>query len=433
MEENCTSLFRFADYLDECKTRSLTAVDYCTLFNVTNLNYHNNQYYDATYCGKRFAKSRNRPHLLFAEPDINGVVVKSVFPVDAQTKEAHKEEQNEESPVKDQDIDVGNVKSLSDLIAIVESFPVAEEGVRYNIDLASLIRVKAELRELDQMIGMESVKTAIMDQLIYFLQRLHQNGEQGGQIDSDFKHTVIYGPPGTGKTEVAKLIGRLYSKLGILGGQVFKKATRHDMVAGYLGQTAIKTKALIKECLGGVLFIDEAYSLGSGDRLDSFSKECIDTLCESLSEHKNDLMVIVAGYQTELEDQFFSANPGLESRFIWRFYIESYSSAELLAIFRKKTAEIGWTVDAADTALEPWFEKNRKEFKSFGRDMEVLLFYVKIAHSKRVFGKSRDEPKRRQITISDLAEGLRVYLKNRKMKDRKPDENTRRILESMYV
>ena len=427
MDENCKSLFRFVDYLDEYKTRSLNAVDYCNLFNVTNLNYHNNQYYESAYCGERFAKSRNRPHLLFAEPSIHGVVVKSVFP----KRDGEKNTGGSVPLVKrEQDIDTGDMKLLSDLVAIIERFPVAEADVEYNIDLAALLLVKDELCELNQMIGMESIKTSIMEQLLYFLQRLHQKDDDD-PTDSDFKHTVIYGPPGTGKTEVAKIIGRLYSKLGILKGKVFKKATRHDMVAGFLGQTAIKTKALIKECLGGVLFIDEAYSLGSGDRLDSFSKECIDTLCESLSEHKNDLMVIVAGYQTELEEQFFAANPGLESRFIWRFSIESYSSKELLAIFRKKVAEIGWTVDSDDKTMEPWFEKNYKEFRSFGRDMEVLLFYVKIAHSKRMFGKPRAD--RRLIIDADLEEGFRVYLKNRKMKERKLDENTRRILESMYV
>ena len=112
----------------------------------------------------------------------------------------------------------------------------------------------------------------------------------------------------------------------------FKKATRSDMIAGYLGQTAIKTKALITQCLGGVLFIDEAYSLGN----DNFSKECVDTLCEALSDQKDNIMVIIAGYENELNEHFFSLNVGLDSRFVWRFNIDNYVAKDLWEIFKKK-------------------------------------------------------------------------------------------------
>mgnify|MGYP003349594333 CR=1 FL=1 len=115
-------------------------------------------------------------------------------------------------------------------------------------------------------------------------------------------HTVIYGPPGSGKTEVAKIIGRIFSNLGILNKKIFKKVSRNDLVAGYLGQTAIKTKDMIKASLGGVLFIDEAYSLGNSEKRDSFAKECVDTLCEALSEHKHNWMVIIAGYEKDLKE-----------------------------------------------------------------------------------------------------------------------------------
>ena len=100
----------------------------------------------------------------------------------------------------------------------------------------------------------------------------------------------------------------------------FKKVTRSDLIAGYLGQTALKTQEVIKECLGGVLFIDEAYALGNEQKKDSFAKECIDTLCEGLSDHKENLMVIIAGYEKELQSCFFDYNQGLESRFSWRLH-----------------------------------------------------------------------------------------------------------------
>ena len=125
----------------------------------------------------------------------------------------------------------------------------------------------------------------------------------------------------------------MYSKIGILKKNVFKKVTRSDLVAGYLGQTALKTNDVIQSCLGGCLFIDEAYSLVNND-LDSFSKECIDTLNESLSRYKDNLMVIIAGYEKELNEIFFTSNPGLESRFIWRFKITPYTAKELFEILK---------------------------------------------------------------------------------------------------
>ena len=172
------------------------------------------------------------------------------------------------------------------------------------------------------MVGMKTLKETLLNQILYFMQKLHAN-----EKCNDFKHTVIYGPPGTGKTEIAKLLGKIYSKIGILNSNndfIFKKVTRNDLIAGYLGQTAIKTRGVINQCIGGVLFIDEAYSLGSHNDNDSFSNECIDILCEALSDHKDNLMVIIAGYEDEINNRFFSINKGLKSRFIWKFNIENY-------------------------------------------------------------------------------------------------------------
>jgi hypothetical protein len=120
------------------------------------------------------------------------------------------------------------------------------------------------------------------------------------------------GPPGTGKTEMAKIVGKMYSKLGLLKKNVFRKVTRSDLVAGYLGQTAIKTRKVIDECLGGVLFIDEAYSLGNAEGRDSFAKEAIDMINQYLSERKKDFMFIVAGYSDDTGTPAIAANPGAD-------------------------------------------------------------------------------------------------------------------------
>jgi SpoVK/Ycf46/Vps4 family AAA+-type ATPase len=242
---------------------------------------------------------------------------------------------------------------------------------------------------------------------------------------SDFKHTVLYGPPGTGKTEIAKIIGTMYSKLGILKNNIFKKVTRNDLVAGYLGQTAIKTKNVIQDCLGGVLFIDEAYSLANSYEDDSFSKECIDTLCEALSDHKNNLMVIIAGYENELNNSFFRSNPGLESRFMWRFKTDCYNATELKSIFKKKVEEAEWTIDES-VITDAWFEKRKERFPSFGRDMEMLFSYTKIAHSRRVYGKPKEI--RKCLNINDLDRGYEMLLENRK----KENPITKAML-SMYI
>ena len=110
-------------------------------------------------------------------------------------------------------------------------------------------------------------------------------------------HCVIEGPPGVGKTEVAKILGQIYRKMGILTSDKFKSVKRSHLIGGYLGQTAIKTQKVLDECNGGVLFIDEAYSLGNSEGKDSYSKECIDTLTAHLSENKQNFICIIAGYK----------------------------------------------------------------------------------------------------------------------------------------
>jgi len=298
------------------------------------------------------------------------------------------------------------IENLQDILHILSKHPY-DSKYEYNIDLKSLHNVKTELDELNNMIGMETVKSAIVQQMIYFIQELHISKDP---LKNDYKHTILMGPPGTGKTEIAKIIGNMYAKLGILKKNIFKKVTRSDLVAGYLGQTAIKTKKVIDECLGGVLFIDEAYALGD----DSFSKECIDTLCEALSDHKNDLMVIVAGYERELNDTFFRINSGMHSRFIWRFKIDSYTPKELMFIFEKQILDNEWEKKEDYVLNETWFQKKKDSFLHYGRDMEILFSYVKIAHAQRIFGKDKLEKKK--ITEEDLENGYKIFTQNKNVK-----------------
>jgi SpoVK/Ycf46/Vps4 family AAA+-type ATPase len=314
---------------------------------------------------------------------------------------------------------VVEIDNLDSIINLINDYPL-DEKVEYNINMQALHKIKEPLMELNKMVGMSTMKENIVDQLLYYVQDLHMvdNASAG-----DFMHTVIYGPPGTGKTEVAKIIGKIFANLGILKKGTFKKVTRSDLVSGYLGQTAIKTRDVINECLGGCLFIDEAYSLGNTEKRDSFSKECIDTLCEAMSDHKHDLMVIIAGYERELNDCFFAYNQGLDSRFTWRFKTEDYKAAELYSIFLKKVADIKWKVDPADekmnsqVKMQAWFERNMDYFKYYGRDIETLLSKIKIAHSRRIFCKNSEN--KTILVFADLEKGLELYLKNEEVKRRK--------------
>jgi len=296
------------------------------------------------------------------------------------------------------------INNITDIISIINNYKYNSK-FDYNIDLKALHNIKSPLEKLNNMIGMEKLKSNISDQIIYFIQKLNIGSE------GDFMHTVLSGPPGTGKTEIAKLIGKIFSKIGVLKKGTFKKVTRSDLIAGYLGQTAIKTKEVINECIGGVLFIDEAYALGNSEKKDSFSKECIDTLCEALSEYKDNLMVIIAGYESELTNCFFKYNKGLESRFVWRFKTDNYNSKDLFNIFLKKIKDIGWEIQENCNINEIWFEKNKDKFIFFGRDIETFISKIKIAHSNRIFGLSEEHKKK--INMLDIENGFKKYLENK--------------------
>lgn len=289
-----------------------------------------------------------------------------------------------------------SIQTIDDLLLVIEN-NAYDATKEYNIDLQALHSIKSELQQLNSMIGLSSLKRSILRQLMYFIQ-----GFANDPKDGDYKHTVLTGPPGTGKTEIAKILGSMYSKIGVLKNNIFKKVTRTDLVAGYLGQTAMKTRKIIEECMGGVLFIDEAYSLQTDDM---YAKECVDTLCESLSDNKNDLMVIVAGYQAELDNTFFLVNSGIRSRFIWRFDIEPYGTKELYLIFVHLAKSRKWVVDA-DIQMK-WFELNKRHFKDNGRSMEQLFSYAKVAHAQRIYGK--DIALRKILSLDDLEEGLSLY------------------------
>lgn len=338
-----------------------------------------------------------------------------------------------DAPIENIDL---SINSIADLLAVVDKYPLSDK--KYNVDIKMLHTIQPELKELNAMVGIVSLKSSILDQLLYYLQGFHKHGSA-----DDYKHTVLYGPPGSGKTEIAKIIGRMYSKMGVIKkpattgssvgssvGTIFKKITRADLVAGYLGQTAIKTKNLLNDSLGGVVFLDEAYSLGHKDGADSFSKECADTLCESLSHNRENIMFIIAGYEKELDVNFFGLNPGLESRFVWRFKIDNYTFDDLWQIFQHKVKVVGWACDDALIAGgKAWFKTKFDSLTGLGRDVDTLLFKTKITHSRANYGKEVQFV----LSIADLNAGYDLFMKSRSGSAEAEKKERKRIAESLYI
>lgn len=189
----------------------------------------------------------------------------------------------------------------------------------------------AELqKELDGLVGLTFVKNKVND-LIAFQKIQQLRKAQGLASSKSTMHMAFTGNPGTGKTTVARIVGRMYKAIGLLSKGQFIEVSRTDLIAGYQGQTALKVKKVIEEAKGGVLFIDEAYSITENEHSDSYGRECLTELTKALEDYRNDLVVIVAGY-TEPMKNFFESNPGLKSRFNTFIEFPDYTAFELMEI-----------------------------------------------------------------------------------------------------
>ena len=190
------------------------------------------------------------------------------------------------------------------------------------------------MEQLEDLVGLEEVKKDVKNLMnLVKVRKLRQENDL--PVPPMSLHMVFMGNPGTGKTTVARLVSGLYAAIGVLSKGQLVEVDRSGLVAGYVGQTALKTQEVIKSALGGVLFIDEAYSLSSGGEND-FGREAIETILKAMEDHRDDLIVIVAGYTGPME-KFLTSNPGLESRFNKYFFFPDYNGEQLMAIFRNRT------------------------------------------------------------------------------------------------
>lgn len=239
-------------------------------------------------------------------------------------------------------------------------------------------KVEDLLAELDELCGLDQVKKDVRSLInLVKVRRLRQ--ENGLSVPPMSLHLVFLGNPGTGKTTVARLLARLYHAIGVLSKGQLVETDRSGLVAGYVGQTALKTQEVISKAMGGVLFIDEAYSLTSQEGANDFGREAIEILLKNMEDHRDDLIVIVAGY-TNLMQEFIHSNPGLESRFNKYFYFEDYTAGQLLSILESQCKRNSYVLsgEAREKAKRLLDEAYETRDENFGNAREVRNLFEQL-------------------------------------------------------
>lgn len=253
------------------------------------------------------------------------------------------------------------------------------------------------MKELNGYIGLTTVKEQV-DQLVHWIEIAKLRKEHGLPQSDLSLHMVFSGNPGTGKTMIARLMSRIFHSLGILSKGQLVEVDRGDLVAGYVGQTAIKTKEVINKAMGGVLFIDEAYALTNRGEND-YGTEAVDTLLKAMEDHRDDLVVIVAGYIEPMK-KFLHSNPGLESRFNRFIDFPDYTLDELMAMFDMRCESKGYTLDPqARCALRQVIDReSTADVKGFGNGRGVRnLFETAIARQADRLGETEGEITREML------------------------------------
>lgn len=272
----------------------------------------------------------------------------------------------------------------------------AEESPIDELDNLTLDEI---LKQLHQLVGLQNVKLKVQELIaLQKVQKLRK--KENLHTPKGTMHLAFIGNPGTGKTTVARIIGRIYKKLNLLSKGHFIEVSRTNLIAGYQGQTALKVRDVIEKAKGGVLFIDEAYSLTENDHSDSYGKECLTELTKALEDYREDLVVIVAGYQKPMQ-QFFDSNPGLMSRINTFIEFDDYSAEELLEIIKRICADEDYVItDELEQKLSNDFvdiDRNNNANFSNGRYVRNIFDKLVLNHAIRI--STIDHPTKEQLQL----------------------------------
>ena len=254
---------------------------------------------------------------------------------------------------------------------------------KYGVNFNKLENIKIPLLKLINVIGMNELKSKMLD---IIASRLCP-----GYLDPEPLHTLIMGNPGLGKTKVCKIIVDIYCGLGLADKNKVVYAKRSQLVGKHLGHTAPQTQNMIDDAINGILIIDEAYALGDEDSKDTFSKECINTIVQNMSENKKKFILIMIGYESSIKNNLFNCNPGLESRFTTdtRFTISDYTASELCGIFLNNIKKHNFVLyDTDENKIKKLFLKNANFFPGFGRSVKDYFNNCKKVHYRNLLGKN---------------------------------------------
>lgn len=290
---------------------------------------------------------------------------------------------------------VGEQKLFPPIEPVIEGGESEEEKAR---------KLEKLLEEMNSLIGLAGVKHQV-NSLVNLIRVQKMRQALGIKVSDVSKHMVFSGNPGTGKTTVARMLANIYKYMGVLSKGHLVEVDRSGLVKGFIGQTATQVQEVVEKSLGGILFIDEAYTLTVNKGQGDFGQEAVDTLLKAMEDHRSEFIVIVAGY-TDLMEQFLSSNPGLKSRFSNFIYFEDYSADELMEILRKNLASQEYVLsqEADEKAYEMLVKRVSNKPVNFAnaRDVRNFMEHAIANQASRIVGISEVEQNKDMLTTIEV-------------------------------